>query len=430
MVLKIGVIPWPPGAMPCFLDETCSRRGYGIDTTELVCKSLNLSCTFVPYDGTEFGDYNDTTGEVTGILGAIAGGQFDTSLPVFTPTFRRAQALGFSDVYFYTGLVMATRSPNEIDERDLNLLYAFQWPIWCTTILTFLLVCVLITAALGKRSWSEPRFSAFSNTALSMITSDYGRQFTTSSILRILVLTWLGTAFVLMASCTAFLLSFKLARTSTLPYKDLETFIDCLYEGRCRLLTSSSSSSFIQLLQDTESLAPRFSKALQRYPAETALDTEIHDKLLQNHEVHLVWPGPSVSFYYQAQMYPECSFYTVEAPYKVFGSFPLRKNDTVTARVLNSMAGYFQESGLSNMVQKKYQNVDSRSCTSNAGMKHEEYSPIRLVGLVSVCKFYVIGMAIGAAVFGLEVLMSWRMCSRCPGIRSGAGMPGSLLRKV
>lgn len=77
----------------CAFDSYSKRPypGYVIEAAFIVCKYLNINCTFHWYNGTEYSDYNFITGAVTGLISAIYRGEFDTTVPILSPTYSRVK---------------------------------------------------------------------------------------------------------------------------------------------------------------------------------------------------------------------------------------------------------------------------------------------------------------------------------------------------
>lgn len=313
----------------------------------VVCEALRLNCTFSFYDGQEYGDYDEISGNITGLLGAIDRGQFDTALPNLTPTYRRAKAMDFSNIFFYATLLMATRAPEENDgSRNFGISFAFHIPIWFALAISLILISLFLSVGLRKLdSEKSSILKIFLETILSLVVqSEYKDKCSKFLSLKLMLTFWAAMSIVLMTSCTGFLCSLNISKNANLPYKDLESFVACLTEKKCRMISATKSFSFLQLLTDTPILGARVVEAIKINPIEIVPEAEIPKRILEEKTIYLVWPGPSTVFLYHTKGYTNCEFYSVDAPYKVFGAFPLKKKSPYLA-LLNRMAGPFHESG-------------------------------------------------------------------------------------
>lgn len=386
--------------MPCAFDKDCDVRGYAMERALVVCEALKLNCTFGWYNGTEYGDYDEKAGKVAGLLGAIYDGVFDSALPVLTPTYRRAKALAFSDSYVYAMLLIGTRAPDmENGESDLSALLAFQWPVWCALLVALLLTTAVMT--IGSRILRRSRSSVpklFVDELFTLaIPNDHSDRDIQQQSLRLVAGFWALASIVVVTLSTGLLCSLNIGGSVELPFTDLESFVDCLAEDRCRMIAPSKSFSFLQLLTSTENLGSRVLDAIKRHPIEISPEEEIPKRILQEKDHFLVWPGSSTTLLYHIRKYGDCDFHIVEAPYKVFGAFPLRKNSTWLP-LLNGLAAPFHESGLGTVIHAKY---EKRSVCS--GFRKKD-TFVRFASLRTLFLWYGCGILASAAVLVGEMI--------------------------
>lgn len=364
MSIKVGVILTEPSASKCGVNPRCPSRGFGIDVTAMVCETLHLNCTFIAYEDQSFGDANES-GQGSGMIGAIQRGEFDTSLPVFTPSISRLRAVEFSEVYFFDDLVMVTRAPTpDYSQVNWSILYAFQWPIWFLLVLAFL-VLLTATTVFGHRMYLciggnfQNSKQARNRKPIDLIRGIARMTFYPSLLrfdsFRLVVAFWALTYIILGKAYTGVLFSLKISHSATVPFKDLESFADCLDTGGCKLIMPTLSVSYMHMLTSSaDHVTSRMGTILARPgTVQTLNETLIPRAILDTRDTYLVWMWNKIGVNYQIGGNEACLYYFLDLPYKDITAFPVRKNSSLL-RKLDRMAAPFMEGALGRTLQLKY----------------------------------------------------------------------------
>lgn len=394
MSLKIGVIYDPPVALKCALDPECPDRGYLVDATMLACQWLRLNCSFVWYEELSYGDADENGTSGTGLVGAIQRGQFDTSIPAFTPTFRRSTIIDFSSPYSFDDVVLMTRAPSVVVSQELNssFLRIFQWSVWVVLLITLILACFLI------RYFARNFLLDTNNKSLSisffdlvsvLIRNDFKTSLTRfSSPIQLIIGAWLMGAAVLQCAYTGILFS-NTVSTAPYPFTDLETFLDCLERKQCQMVTLSQETSFFQRLLSDPSTS-RFQPTLQYNPVLTESSENIINKVLNEKEKYLTIIGDKRDFLRSIGNNQECNFYMVDVGWSDKNGFPLAKKSP-HRETLNLVANTFRELGFDEAVyEKSSKSFPQASCNKWVGASLEK-SNIKSIFFTS---FYLYAAAI------------------------------------
>lgn len=407
MSLKIGVIHTPPITTLCSLSPKCAARGYGVEAARMACEFLDLNCTFHWYESNEYGTAEDN-GTGTGLIGAVQRGEFDTGLPVFTPTYQRSKAVSFSNLYFYPDMVLFTRSPTQApDTLNWSLLYAFQWPIWCLFLLALLSSSLLITSIAVKllhlgthrRMMVHSSVLAFLQNCHLLLSKDFRPCMLHCSSVRILVGLWALVALALESAYTGILFSQKVTQRTSAPFVDLPTFVTCLEQGQCQLIMPSVAMSYYQLLTESgNELSARVTKALQWNPVILKPQQEIPKAILDEQSKYLVWLWVKEGVHYDTRGNENCSFYIVDTPFKDLGAFPMRRGSPLVER-LSKLALAFQEKGLELALRQKYERPVSCDLGATRSWAEEGHG---LYSVRTIFYFYAIGLCVAIGVFAAE----------------------------
>lgn len=175
---------------------------------------------------------------------------------------------------------------------------------------------------------------------------------------------------------------------------DLETFVQCLEEMRCRLITYDLTiAEYQQLISSGVPLSDRIMKAIKDNPTEVAHLEDLPRKILQEKRYYLVWPGIKESMLYNMKN-DACNFYMIDAGFKGTKTFALRKNSSFS-NILGSTGLLLRENGLATGLQQKY----SRSRVCDGSISKTIATTIDRTGWHAVSTFFVFyGCGIGVAV--------------------------------
>lgn len=398
MKVKIGIVNSLSAISPCGLSPHCERHGITVDAAIMVCQHLGLKCDLHIHNSPDYGEvFENGTG--IGMLGAIQQGIYDTSTPIFAVTYRRFQTLDFSDAYFYSDVVMATRAP--VSKEGFNIGHVFEWSVWALTILSLISVA-LVLAAFGKSTKraeiSKAGWLSYTSSRISSLcTHKHCWRSVQSHSSRILVISWSLMAVVLGSAFTSKLFSNRVSNTLALPYKDFETFVQCLEEARCRLVAHSLTASYLQVLFSSESsLGRRIQASFTDQPPLVTPAGSIPRMILREEDQFLVWIASRNAFNQATQDGTLCDLYVIDAPYKEAWSFVVRKGSPLL-KALNQMSVLFRENGLAQMLYSRYRVAAWCKSTDSA-----ETSTLQLLAESEILWFYGAGMLVGVALFVVE----------------------------
>lgn len=370
--LKIGIVNGSAG-ISCLAGETCHFQNYLVDTTNTLCDALQLACTFTLHNDAAYGDV-DESGNSTGMVALIQNGHFDTSLPIFTPTYRRLKAIDFSDAYFYTDIILVTRPPIQKNgSAMLSIVDAFEWRVWCAFAGTLTISVIFI--ALVKLKLKTLQFES----------------------IRLTVTCWLFGLIVLGSAYTGVLFSETVVPQNNLPFKDLESFVTCLEENRCRMIQPTLSLSYLQYLTAEESeLGRRIQATWKEKPVVLESTLDIPQSILDEKKLNLVWITSKFGFDQMTKNNKDCKFYTVDTPCKEIWAFPMRKNSSLLPKI-NQLALLFQENGITQSLQSKYVGIETCDQKVQVNLSDFESSNAAIFYIYCLCVFVAV-IILGAEI--------------------------------
>lgn len=409
MSLKIGAILEEPFSTVCAFDSNCANRGYGVEVTNLICSFLKLNCTYSWFNSTAYGDV-DENNTATGLVAAIYNGTFDTAIPILTQTSRRSQVLEFSELYFYTDVLLVTRSP-EMKKID-NLNQSMPWLAWFGFLLIITACSIILSVTMKQINppyyiKRESYFCIIISNLRDLITGEFDRFKTGFWSSRMLLTFWFAVYVVLTSAYTCLLYSKEVMQRTETPFEDFLSFVDCLTEDKCRVITPTLSYSTIQLIQYPGAIqSQRITDAFNKNPIEVLEREKIPDRILMEKNIFLVWPALKGVFYRVTGNNKGCQFYTVPAPFKDLGAFAVRKENKSLLAKFNRMAEMLRESGLAD-------HIESLSSMNNGVLPEckqqtltvNKTEHINLRSMENIFIFYFTGVAIGLGAFAVEKLV-------------------------
>lgn len=407
MSLKFGIIYNPPLINKCALDRFCPQRGTLIETTNIFCQSLHLNCTFAWFNSTEYGD-TDENGIGSGMIGAIQKGTFDASLPDFTPTYRRFKAISFSQLFDIDEIVLMTRASQE-NELNWKIVQSFQTNVWIVFILSLLsMAIILVLASLIMHQSSAP-LDTFFNMSTSLIQKKFETYLLKFESIRVIVGTWTISALVLTSAYTGVLFSQKISAKPLVPFKDLSTFVDCLEQGQCQLVSKSNSTSFLQqLTTPNDALGLRMANSLRTNPLLVEPAELIASKILEEKRKYLVCIGGKTSQLYLVNRNRDCSFYILPLGLTEVNAFPISKKYPNLERI-NRMTLAIREFGTGQLINRKY--LKDSVCDVDSSKATKSIMKGQLYGMSTIFWFYLLGISIGLLIICVELMIS--KCLQC-----------------
>lgn len=307
---------------------------------------------------------------------------------------------------------MATRAPQSVQGGvGFRVVFAFHWETWCVFISAYLITALLIIFAARKvfhmisDTESPPNvFVAIFDQWLSLMTHKHHDKYLVLDFVRIAVACFSLASMVLASSYTGVLFSEKLKTSISLPYEDFESFVVCLEKKRCRIVVSTLSISFIQILLGPGSdLGRRASMTFDRNPPLIMPNMDAKKAIIEDQSTYLVWIGDKNVFETDFQSAAECKFYILETGYSEAWTFPIRKRSPLKP-ICDSVAVAFQDLGLQEGALLRYKRA-SRKCDPNVFNKRSRVSDSATT-YAGLC-LLAIGIGCGCFVLLTEVAIEW-----------------------
>lgn len=391
--LTIAVIIDPPTVMPCALDDHCPQRGIVYEIAQIMCKQLRFHCRFVPANTDIYGYFEN--GSWKGVVGDVAAGRVDTSLPRFTPTQQRAEAIDFSSSCFYEQYLLVTRRPSaSIYKERLDLLHAFDPYVWTCIALVVLLAALVMRSTIMYKiptSVIETYLIRPNNPEILF----FGKY--------IIICTISAAALILARAYTGYLFTKRISTDVQKPFDDLESFAACVRTKRCTLALKTESLSYMHQLIDTDGSDSfgKLKKALDENPLQHFPLSELMTKILAEKSsffTTLVW---DTDFYYAANGTDLCQYYVISASLLPgSNTFPLPKNWPYR-RELDTFARRFNEYGFIERMMDKYNVREKSQCKEFAVPEDDTLSFLQELFL-----FLMAGEIVAVLCFCIE--LRWR----------------------
>lgn len=169
-----------------------------------------------------------------------------------------------------------------------------------------------------------------------------------------MIICWCCGVMVLCSAYTSKLFSDNLAKISSLPFKDFDTFVECLEEKRCLMIASTLSVSYyLHGLAGLETnLGRRIQATWKERPALVKLWSEIPTLIMQEQNAYLVWITDKDEANLCASN-NDCKVYIIETSYAEIWAFPMRKKSPLR-EILNKASAAFRERGFGQGLATRY----------------------------------------------------------------------------
>lgn len=404
--VKFGVIKGLSLTTPCVMDPKCARRGWAMDVALLICEILHWHCTFEQFNSNAYGDVDDN-GTASGMVAAIKDGIYDTSPPVYAPTYRRMKAIDFAKIYFnFDGALVTRTLKNRVTSGiDWSLLRAFHWSVWLSFSALLLLCAVLNALSTIKDSKYGPLNTLFDWT-VRLVKYDTEPSLLQPLHIRTSYGAWILGGLVLTSSYTGMLFSEKLIQNSDVPFTDLESFVSCLERGQCRLVTHTESITYyLQLTLPGTEITDRVQKALQTFPTVIIPEGQILQAILNEDRYYLVWHWPKDLVYYHIDGNRDCAYYLVNSRFSEQLTFPVQKNSTLL-KSLDRLAYVLTENRIHYNMRGKY--FRPAECGTERSMNAGRAG---LGSIPTAVYFYAVGMGMAGMTIVAELLV-WKWVKR------------------
>lgn len=396
MELKVGLFVSSPLVNSCW--KTCSRPGILHEITTIFCHQFNISCRYFDINA------ENSSNDMFSILTYINNGIYNTSLPHFAATPDRLKDIDFSQVLFHNQIILATRMP-PLSKLTLSQITILNWKVWLCLLASTIIIGILLISSEGiqKRNISQsPIFKMFD--LIYLFLNQAQRQTLPSLSYRLLILFWAVFALIISAIYSGNLLMNLLKPQRLYPFTDFESFAVCIETKRCKLVSQSSATSYInQLYNSNIASFQQISKALSANPLVVIPNVDdILYKILHDDNYFIVWMTKEMRFNAVTNGNPDCSFIAVDSGITDTNQFPTQKNSDLL-KIINSFIKDFRGSGIYSRIYNKYIKHNDLCMNNNVFPKHQPltvstgYSLLFIISIGSL--FSIVGFLLEIAVY-------------------------------
>ncbi|EDW67686.1 uncharacterized protein Dvir_GJ24289 [Drosophila virilis] len=139
------------------LEGNSQYEGYGVDLIKELADKLGFNFTF-KNGGNDYGSYNKTSNESTGMLREIMHGYADLAVTDLTITSEREEAIDFSIPFMNLGIAILYLKPQKATPELFTFMDPFSEEVWWFLGLSFLAVSLsfFILGRLSPSEWDNP----------------------------------------------------------------------------------------------------------------------------------------------------------------------------------------------------------------------------------------------------------------------------------
>lgn len=378
--------------------------------TNAICEQLELNCTFKLWSSNSYGEF--VKSEWTGFLGALKKGIFDASVPLITPTPERLRDFDIAPPYMYANQIVVTGTYGYEFSRFVVLI-PFKWEAWCLILSFVLLITILLigTLIVQKNSFSLVGSSfmyVFTTFYISSLLVMFRKSFRTFHIAlsgKTLQLAWGICSIFLTGLYSRGLLSALLKEIPKIPFKNFDSLVDCLEEGKCQTVFIESDAIYAQIIEESKpgSQYYRIKEILKKNEYLKAKNYEKAIEIIKaNKKTFLTtWPRASSTLRTLAENDGETTLIELDSSEPL--GFAFRKNSKLTSLFADTLH-YFSSSGVIAKIYKQHRRLKPKTpkkVFEPPRTKLNAFS-IRLESLSSLFYLMLIGCGLGALGFVIE----------------------------
>lgn len=243
-VLKIGIVN---DSDTVAIDRLYQLRpGYLVEATKLTCEFLGYSCDLRVASSSAYGTIKNNTW--TGLLGDISESVYNTSLPQFSPFPERLNDFCFPNFYFYypVSYVLRKQEPT-ISSRITSITHSFKKEVWFLMVAIIGVFTLMVVGA--ARFHNHENHSPFVIDCINIYLwlfsyltrrgayiNDRGIR-----LIQLILVIWGFCAMVFTSTYCGSLLSSLLRSETPILFKNFETMVKCVVEGRCYMAVDPSN---------------------------------------------------------------------------------------------------------------------------------------------------------------------------------------------
>ncbi len=382
------------------------RPGFFVEVTQLICLSLDWLCEF--QITSEHSRGTKKNGSWTGTLGEIQKGNYNTSVPHFTPFNERLEDFDFADFLFIYPLSFVVPNPKLYAPSQIwsfaRPFGVYIWTLLFFTTATLSVVVSVSTKPVYKKK--ETRFiTHYLNILTSLLTFISRKSFKINvgkrKITKLILMVWGFASVVITASYCGSLWSFLLRSDSSMPFKNFGTMVDCVAKKKCFMtIDPSNRNLFMKIFGSSHKNSDTFRlyKALssgQSIDVNTVVDGLNLIRATKDRYVFTMMYDYLGSAIVNRQTFDDLLAFNSDLSDYI--TFPFRKNDTlkhVFTRELNKLSSL----GLLQQLNLKYfgkrQKLEVEKSRSNAVL-----TPLHVSGPLVMLLF---GSVLGLLLLLLE----------------------------
>ncbi|XP_044262846.1 glutamate receptor ionotropic, kainate 2-like [Tribolium madens] len=133
-------------------------EGFGIDLIAELSKKLGFNYTFIIREDKKNGEYDETTGQWTGMIGDIINGKADLAITDLTITSERESAVDFSTTFMSLGISILYQKPKKALPSFFSFADPFSLTVWKLLAAAFFgaSIALFILGRISPSEWQNP----------------------------------------------------------------------------------------------------------------------------------------------------------------------------------------------------------------------------------------------------------------------------------
>ncbi|XP_044259602.1 glutamate receptor ionotropic, kainate 2-like isoform X2 [Tribolium madens] len=133
-------------------------EGFGIDLMDELSSMLGFNYTIIIQEDGYNGNYNATTGEWNGLIGAILSGKADLAIADLTVTAERESVVDFTLQFMNLGISILYKKPKPVPPSLFMFVSPFSYTVWILLVVTYFVVslCFFVMGRLSPSEWTNP----------------------------------------------------------------------------------------------------------------------------------------------------------------------------------------------------------------------------------------------------------------------------------
>lgn len=411
--LIIGAPLVEPWVQPCSTIQslsTCSSPGFGLELTKTICDRLLIICRFVFQNVTSQMDFQSNLSH------SITFGDVDTTFPMLSPNPDLVVNLNFSSAIFFTEDAILIKTKFVYPTDGVFVLKPFQPWVWMGVILS--LISVALLDGVCQMFHNNEKVSVKNyikcveqswlyNLATLLQRSTDKPIFHMSR--RFVITSWALSAMLLGGLYSGMLVSYRVAPTTVLPFKNLDDLTVAVANKNCQLLVYNPDAQFIRQIQNYPFEQYRnFHEALRINPPIFISNITYAQQLVTESDSNIVVYASQLTL--ESLVRINCSVSIVPLGIKRWGAYGFRRNNRINyAHLFTKIILRFLEQGYYlERLEQKYNN--GRKCDEKRALNESktDITDVEAVNLQLIFWALICGYLAGTFIFTVEkVYIGW-----------------------